>query len=135
MTQTVSANNAMVLQELHHQVNLVHRLSTLWGLFRLTPTTVRSSCIRVGACQLGGCQPEEVNQTIWDTCCTRRTLGARKTVMRFCPFSVRPPDLSLMRRTDTKVFPEPTYAVTSWHTVITPTQHTGAGVAGTEALR
>ena len=41
------------------------------------------------------------------TCCTSKTLGARKMVTRLCPFSFKLPALSLMSSTDTSVLPEP----------------------------
>jgi len=41
------------------------------------------------------------------TCCTSKTLGAKKMVTSLCPFSFRLPALSLMSSTDTNVLPEP----------------------------
>ena len=43
------------------------------------------------------------------TCWTSSTLGAKKTVTRLSPPSLRPPALSLIKRTDTSVFPEPVH--------------------------
>jgi len=77
-----------------------HKVSDTWNASAFTKPSVGVSCQALTQQLMNSIKGKH-------TCCTSKTLGAKKMVTRLCPFSFRLPALSLMSSTDTKVLPEP----------------------------